>query len=85
MSQQHKNVAAVLHAIGTPLVLEERPIPSPGDGEILVRNRVIAVNPVDWKRQAWGFAISSYPVILGGGKFHVLNHGYSSLSNFREL
>jgi NADPH:quinone reductase-like Zn-dependent oxidoreductase len=65
---QNKNMAAVLHAIGTPLVLEERPTPSPGDGEILVRNRVIAINPIDWKRQAWGFAIPSYPVILGGGK-----------------
>ena len=62
-----KNFAALLPALATPLVLGERPRPSPKDGEILVRNHAIALNPVDWKRQATGFGIEKYPAILGSG------------------
>jgi NADPH:quinone reductase-like Zn-dependent oxidoreductase len=69
MSQHNKNFAAVLHKVATPLVVEEVPIPTPGPTEVLIRNHAIAVNPIDWKRQAWGFAIQSYPVVMGGGKF----------------
>jgi NADPH:quinone reductase-like Zn-dependent oxidoreductase len=72
MSQQTKNFAAVLHEIASPLAIEEVPTPKPGPTEILIRNHAIAVNPVDWKRQAWGFAIPSYPVILGSGKYRLL-------------
>ncbi|MDE1148166.1 MAG: zinc-binding dehydrogenase [Azospirillaceae bacterium] len=31
------------------LRLEERPLPTPGPGEVLVRNHVVGLNPVDWK------------------------------------
>ena len=37
----------------------------PKAGEILVRNKSVAINPVDWKMQDSGYFISSYPVILG--------------------
>ncbi len=62
------NLAALLPAQGADLVIEERPIPSPRDGEVLIRNQALALNPVDWKRQTSGFAISSYPTILGSGE-----------------
>ncbi|KAH6720885.1 chaperonin 10-like protein [Leptodontidium sp. MPI-SDFR-AT-0119] len=62
---QSKNLAAFLPAAASPLTIGERPIPTPGPGEILVRNYALAVNPVDWKRRDWGFAIPSYPTILG--------------------
>jgi len=62
------NLAALLPALGADLVIEERPIPSPKEGEILIRNHALALNPVDWKRQSSGFAIPSYPTILGSGK-----------------
>ena len=39
--------AMVLHAIGEPLVLEERPAPAPGPGEILVRVEACAVCRTD--------------------------------------
>jgi NADPH:quinone reductase-like Zn-dependent oxidoreductase len=61
------NLAAVLPSAGSNLVLEERAIPSPGPDEVLIRNRAIAVNPIDWKRQAPGLYIASYPTILGMG------------------
>ncbi|KAH8820724.1 chaperonin 10-like protein [Xylogone sp. PMI_703] len=65
MSKEPDNIAAVLHALGAPLTVETRPISTPGAGEILVRNHAIAINPIDWKRQALGFLVSSYPLILG--------------------
>jgi NADPH:quinone reductase-like Zn-dependent oxidoreductase len=61
------NLAAVLPAAGSNLVIQERAIPSPGPDEVLIRNRAIAVNPIDWKRQALGLYITSYPTILGMG------------------
>lgn len=68
---QSKNLAAFLPAAASPLTIGERPIPTPGPGEILVRNYALAVNPVDWKRRDWGFAIPSYPTILGSGELHL--------------
>lgn len=69
MSGQSKNIAALVPSLQADLVLEERPIPTPGEGEILVRNLFVPVNPIDWKRQAWNYLIPSYPVILGSGTY----------------
>lgn len=68
MAKPATHSAAVLHAIGSGLVVEERLTPSPGPGEVLVRNHAIGLNPIDWKRQAFGIFVSSFPVILGAGK-----------------
>ncbi|KZP06833.1 GroES-like protein [Athelia psychrophila] len=40
-------------------------IPAPGPGELLVKNGAIALNPVDWKIQKYGFAVETFPVIIG--------------------
>ena len=40
-------------------------IPTPGPGELLVKNGAIALNPADWKIQKYGFAIETFPAILG--------------------
>jgi NADPH:quinone reductase-like Zn-dependent oxidoreductase len=62
------NTAALLTAATTDVSIQDRDVPTPGAGEVLIRNHAVALNPIDWKRQAWGFAISSYPTILGTGK-----------------
>ncbi|KAK3347183.1 chaperonin 10-like protein [Lasiosphaeria hispida] len=83
MAYETPNFAALLPAIATDLVVEERPIPVPGPGEILVRNHVIALNPIDWKRQAWGFLVPSYPAVLGTdhtGTIAVVGPGVTTLS-----
>ena len=67
MATQEKNLAAVLLSPQTDLVVQERPIPTPGPGELLVRTKAVGLNPIDWKRQAWNFLIPSYPVVLGTG------------------
>ncbi|KAB2702869.1 MULTISPECIES: zinc-binding dehydrogenase [Brucella] len=36
------------------LCMEKRPLPQPGPGEVLIANRSIGLNPVDWKMIAWG-------------------------------
>ena len=41
-------------------------MPSPGPDEVVVRNRAVAVNPVDWKIQTSGGAfLKAWPVVLG--------------------
>ncbi|KAF8557925.1 GroES-like protein [Imleria badia] len=41
-------------------------LPTPGPGEILVKEVVVGLNPVDWKIQAYGFPmVTEYPAILG--------------------
>ncbi|KAK0642199.1 chaperonin 10-like protein [Cercophora newfieldiana] len=65
MGQNDANLAALLTAPTADLTVEERFIPVPGPGEILIRNHALGMNPIDWKRQAWNFLISSYPTILG--------------------
>ncbi|MCR6502349.1 zinc-binding dehydrogenase [Shinella sp. CPCC 101442] len=76
--------AWVHHETGAPdvLRLEERPRPVPGKGEVLVRNRAIGLNPVDWKFIEWGHPSWEWPHVpgvdgageveaLGEGVFHI--------------
>lgn len=59
------NLAAILKGANARLTVEERPIPKPGQNEVLVRNAALATNPVDWKMQDTGDFIESYPTVLG--------------------
>ena len=47
------------------LAVEEAPYWEPGADEIVVKTTAVAINPVDWGRQARGILIKSYPTILG--------------------
>jgi NADPH:quinone reductase-like Zn-dependent oxidoreductase len=55
-----------MHATGGPEVLhlEEVQQPEPGEGEVLVRVRAAAVNPVDWKYRR-GLVARPLPAVLG--------------------
>ena len=59
------NLAAILPSKGSRLTISTRDIPTPGPGELLVRNHAIAGNPVDWKIQDYGMFVSNYPTVLG--------------------
>ncbi|KAH8679211.1 chaperonin 10-like protein [Ilyonectria robusta] len=83
MAKDQTSDVAFLPAVATDLVLGKRQIPSPGPGEVLIRNHAIAVNPVDWKRQSWGFMISSYPVVLGADISGIVSQVGSSVTEFK--
>ncbi|KAF7978868.1 hypothetical protein HWV62_44349 [Athelia sp. TMB] len=40
-------------------------IPTPGPGELLVKVHAIGLNPLEWKIQKYGFAVETYPAIIG--------------------
>jgi NADPH:quinone reductase-like Zn-dependent oxidoreductase len=58
--------AVVMHVTGNPdvLRLEEAERPEPDEGEVLVRVRAAAVNPVDWKYRR-GLVERQLPAVLG--------------------
>jgi len=41
------------------------PVPKPGPGEILIKIKSAALNPLDWKIQKYGIFVEKYPAILG--------------------
>src|SRR3954467_7883471 len=64
--------AATIHSFGGPetLKLEDVPVPSPVNGEVLVKVRAVGINPIDYKtRQGQGanrrWKDVGFPVILG--------------------
>lgn len=62
------NTAAWLLARQAPLVVKSAPYTHPREGEIVVKNRAVAINPVDWGVQLLGnllFPWFKYPFILG--------------------
>ncbi|KAJ3849058.1 GroES-like protein [Lentinula lateritia] len=63
MSQQK---ALMLEKAKGPLVVSAaQPILKPGPGQLSVKVIAVALNPVDWKVQAWDVLLKEYPAILG--------------------
>jgi NADPH:quinone reductase-like Zn-dependent oxidoreductase len=63
-----KNEAAWLVGKHQPLQVKDTPYTEPGPGELLVRNRAVAINPVDWAKPFVGdrmFGWIKYPFVLG--------------------
>ena len=62
------NQAAWLHAKAHPFTVSDAPIVKPAVGEILIRNRAVALNPFDGVVQTLGGLVTpwvTYPSILG--------------------
>ena len=62
------NAAAWLSTKQTALAVSSAPFPSPAADEIVVRNRAVAINPIDWIKQVAGdflFGYIKYPFVLG--------------------
>jgi NADPH:quinone reductase-like Zn-dependent oxidoreductase len=58
--------AVLVHETGGPdvLRLEDVPQPQAGEGQVLVRVRAVAVNPIDWKFRS-GMVPKDLPAVLG--------------------
>lgn len=63
------NFAAWMPAPKQRLQVSEAPLPTPGSHEIVIKNRAIAINPIDWIVQAQGTALAfsfiKYPYVFG--------------------
>ena len=44
--------------------LHMTPVPKPGPGEILIKIKSTALNPVDWKIQKYSILTDKYPAII---------------------
>ncbi|KAK5702216.1 hypothetical protein LTR17_022524 [Elasticomyces elasticus] len=59
------NQSAFLDGVGIALRVGDSPMPTPGPDQLLIRNHAVAINPIDYKMQASGKSIRSYPIVLG--------------------
>ncbi|KIY63389.1 GroES-like protein [Cylindrobasidium torrendii FP15055 ss-10] len=59
------NLALVLPAANEPLRIEQRPIPTPGAGQLLIKIHAAALNPLDCYMASVGAFVESWPHILG--------------------
>ncbi|VDB91637.1 unnamed protein product [Peniophora sp. CBMAI 1063] len=66
MSRQQHN-AVLLPAAGVALKVGQRATPTPGPGQVLVRNQSVGFNPVDVFMTKTGFQVGSYgyPAVIG--------------------
>jgi NADPH:quinone reductase-like Zn-dependent oxidoreductase len=61
-----QNKAAYIEAPkANPLVVKDAPYTSPGAGEIVIKNAVVAINPADPKMQDYAFIPLEYPAVFG--------------------
>jgi NADPH:quinone reductase-like Zn-dependent oxidoreductase len=58
------NKAAILVKPNTPLEVQDRPVPIPGQGQLLLRSHSVAINPSDWMMQQ-NKTQNQLPLILG--------------------
>ncbi|KAK7049295.1 hypothetical protein VNI00_005896 [Paramarasmius palmivorus] len=75
MTQQK---ALLLEKKQGPWVVGTREIETPLPGELLVKVQAAALNPIDWKIQAYGLYIEDFPAVLGtdiAGDVEVVGEG----------
>lgn len=73
-----KNQAAWLVKAGTPLKVNDAPLPTAGAGEIVVKNAAVAINPLDRHMLDHGVFVQQWPAILGcdvAGEVHETGEG----------
>ncbi|KAI4697624.1 uncharacterized protein J4E84_000756 [Alternaria hordeiaustralica] len=63
------NLAAWMPAPKQRMEVSEAPFPTPGPDEVIVKNRAVAINPVDWVLQDQGTSMAfgwiKYPFVFG--------------------
>jgi NADPH:quinone reductase-like Zn-dependent oxidoreductase len=48
-----------------PLAVRAADMPKPGPLEVVVKNRAVAINPLDWKQQDSGEYVGTFPNVIG--------------------
>jgi NADPH:quinone reductase-like Zn-dependent oxidoreductase len=59
------NKAAFLDGVGARLSVRDAPMPTAAAGRVVIKNKAVAVNPVDWKVQDYGAFVKSWPFVVG--------------------
>ncbi|KZT34760.1 medium-chain dehydrogenase/reductase like protein [Sistotremastrum suecicum HHB10207 ss-3] len=75
--------ALIIPAKQAPFEVQDRPVPTPGKGEILVKILATALNPVDWKIQKGGYFIQNFPSVIGSdsaGEVAAVGEGVSNFA-----
>ncbi|KAL5114580.1 hypothetical protein ACEQ8H_007549 [Pleosporales sp. CAS-2024a] len=70
--------AWITEAKANPLQVKEASMPTADKGQVVIKNKAVAVNPVDWKIQDYGLFLKKYPMVLGtdvAGEVHQVGEG----------
>ncbi|KAI3397977.1 hypothetical protein diail_10053 [Diaporthe ilicicola] len=57
--------ACVATRKGGEFTVTDVPHPTPEAGEVSIRNKAVALNPVDWKKLEYGIMVDSFPAVFG--------------------
>lgn len=60
-----ENTAAWIPSAKADIEVGSAPVYEPGPGELLIKNKSLAFNPLDWKIQKLGIFVDKYPAIIG--------------------
>ncbi|KAH8742469.1 chaperonin 10-like protein [Diaporthe sp. PMI_573] len=64
------------------------PSPKPQAGEVSIRNKAVALNPVDWKKHQFGIMVDSWPAVFGSdvaGVIESVGEGVNAFSPGDEV
>lgn len=78
------SAAWITESKGKPLKVSEAPMPKPGPHDVVVHNKAVALNPVDWKIQDSGYFVTKYPNILGTDVAGEVAEVGSEVKNFKK-
>jgi len=68
---------------GGPFQLVEAEYPTPEPNEVCIRNRAVAINPLDWKSLHHGMMVQSWPEVLGFDTAGVVEAVGDKVTNFK--
>ncbi|KAL8926661.1 MAG: hypothetical protein Q9208_002735 [Pyrenodesmia sp. 3 TL-2023] len=58
--------ALMVETVGQPIIKGKRPIPTPSEGEVLIKVTVVGLNPYEHRVRDWGLYVEGrLPVVLG--------------------
>lgn len=85
MTSESLNMASQLQCLGKggPFKIVQVPKPSFATDQVLIRQRTVALNGLDWKQRDSGFMISTWPHILGIEGAGIIEAVGSEVKNLR--
>lgn len=78
------NTAAWLKEVNTKFEVSETDLYIPAAGELLIENRAVAINPVDWMNQDGHYPPKSVPAILGNDLAGIVVQLGEGVHGFKE-